>query len=160
VSALDPFDRDALRALVREALRDALPGIAADLPAGKADVRWVELRGDDDLDRLVAEVVRIADDPQDGPRLRDGRLRFRLRVPSGPATPGRPERSEQRIEHRIEQRNEQRIDRGAVTERHVRAAEAHGRRLVLGPAAVLTPMARDRARTAGVEIVRERKGQS
>jgi len=145
VSALD---RDALRALVRETLRDALPGIAADLRAGDADVRWVELRGDDDLARLVADVVRIADDPQDGPRLRDGRLRFRLRTPSAPATPVQPERPEQRIE------------RGAVTERHVRAAEASGTRLVLGPAAVLTPMARDRARTAGVEIVRERKGQS
>lgn len=149
---MSALDRDALRALVREALRDALPGIAADLRAGDADVRWVELRGDDDLARLVAEVVRIADDPQDGPRLRDGRLRFRLRTPSAPATPAQPERSEQRIE--------QRIDKGAVTERHVRAAEASGTRLVLGPAAVLTPMARDRARTAGVEIVRERKGQS
>jgi hypothetical protein len=38
----------------------------------------------------------------------------------------------------------------------VRDAEAAGvRRLVLGRAAVLTPMARDRARGAGVEIVRE-----
>ncbi|HYJ76694.1 MAG TPA: hypothetical protein VEV65_13895 [Kineosporiaceae bacterium] len=145
---MSALDRDALRALVRETLRDALPGIAADLRDGDADVRWVELRGDDDLARLVADVVRIADDPQDGPRLRDGRLRFRLRTPSAPATPVQPERPEQRIE------------RGAVTERHVRAAEASGTRLVLGPAAVLTPMARDRARTAGVEIVRERKGQS
>ena len=145
---MSALDRDALRALVRETLRDALPGIAADLRAGDADVRWVELRGDDDLARLVADVVRIADDPQDGPRLRDGRLRFRLRTPSAPATPVQPERPEHRIE------------RGAVTERHVRAAEASGTRLVLGPAAVLTPMARDRARTAGVEIVRERKGQS
>jgi hypothetical protein len=48
-----------------------------------------------------------------------------------------------------------RVDRGAVTERHVRAAEAAGRRIVVGPRAVVTPLARDRARTAGVEIVRE-----
>ena len=48
-----------------------------------------------------------------------------------------------------------RIERGAVTEKMVRDAARAGQRLVLGPRAVLTPLARDRARASGVEISRE-----
>ena len=47
-------------------------------------------------------------------------------------------------------------DKGAVTEAMVTAAARAGARLVLGPRAVLTPLGRDRARAAGVEIVKER----
>jgi hypothetical protein len=49
-----------------------------------------------------------------------------------------------------------RIERGAVTERVVRDAARAGERLVLGRGAVLTPLARDRARSSGVEIEKER----
>jgi hypothetical protein len=49
-----------------------------------------------------------------------------------------------------------RIERGAVTERMVRDAARAGERLVLGRGAVLTPLARDRARADGVEIEKER----
>jgi hypothetical protein len=49
-----------------------------------------------------------------------------------------------------------RIERGAVTERAVQAAASAGVRLVLGPRAVLTPLARDRARALGVPIEKER----
>ena len=49
-----------------------------------------------------------------------------------------------------------RVDRGAVTERMVARAAADGARLVLGPRAVLTPLARDKARTLGVPIEKER----
>jgi len=44
----------------------------------------------------------------------------------------------------------------AVTERAVQAAVKAGRRLVLGPRAVLTPLARDRALALGVPIEKER----
>ena len=47
------------------------------------------------------------------------------------------------------------IDRGAVTERTVAAAAKAGGRLVLGPRAVLTPLAREKARALGIEIERE-----
>ena len=48
-----------------------------------------------------------------------------------------------------------RVDRGAVTERRVAQAAAEGARLVVGRRAVLTPLARDRARTLGVVIEKE-----
>ena len=49
-----------------------------------------------------------------------------------------------------------RIETGAVTERLVASAAKAGQRLVLGPRAVLTPLARDRALALGVPIERER----
>ena len=48
-----------------------------------------------------------------------------------------------------------RVDKGAVTERIVREAAAAGARLVLARRAVLTPLARDQARTLRVAIERE-----
>jgi hypothetical protein len=48
-----------------------------------------------------------------------------------------------------------RIERGAVTERAVVAAAKDGRRIVLGPCAVVTPLARDKARALGVVLEKE-----
>jgi hypothetical protein len=48
-----------------------------------------------------------------------------------------------------------RVERGAVTERKVAEAAKAGARLVLGAAAVLTPLAREKARALGLEIERE-----
>jgi len=62
-------------------------------------------------------------------------------VSRGPAPPGAPVR---------------RVESGAVTEALVKQAARAGERLVLGRGAVLTPLARDRARASGVEIVKER----
>ena len=49
-----------------------------------------------------------------------------------------------------------RIAHGAVTERTIKKAADAGGRLVLGPGAVLTPLAREKARALGVDIERER----
>jgi hypothetical protein len=50
----------------------------------------------------------------------------------------------------------QRVEKGAVTERMVAAAARDGTALVLGPRAVLTPLARDKARALGVPVRKER----
>jgi len=47
-----------------------------------------------------------------------------------------------------------RVERGAVTERVVNTAAAAGARLQIGPRAVLTPLAKDRARVLGIVIER------
>ncbi len=147
-----PVDREELRALVREALRDALPELVAasvttmtngTTTAPGPRVEDVRVADDADLAAFAARVLDLADD------VRSGRVGFRLAgaasagaAPAGAAPLPRPA-----AEHRI--------DTGAVSERHVRAAERAGARLVLGPRAVLTPLARDRVRASGVEIVRE-----
>ncbi|MFI5099218.1 MAG: hypothetical protein ACHQE5_01690 [Actinomycetes bacterium] len=48
-----------------------------------------------------------------------------------------------------------RVERGAVTERHVREAGRTGARIVAARGVVLTPLARDRARSSGIDIEKE-----
>ena len=107
-------------------------------------VERVDLRSDADLDAFVRSLVRRLENPRDRMAILSGRLRFGLAsaapaAADGGATPAL------------------RIEKGAVTERHVREAAEKGARLVLSPRAVLTPMARDRARSLGVEIEKERR---
>src|SRR5216683_4979993 len=155
------LDADTLRALVREVLREVLPTPGAPAPSavgapppvappqvgavytvrdGVEAVETVSLRNDQELAAFVSRILHLFENPKHRDDLRAGRLRFRLAA-SGPAGSARPA-------HRIE--------KGAVTEAAVRDAARAGARLVLGRRAVLTPLARDRARAAGVEIEKER----
>jgi hypothetical protein len=111
----------------------AAPGeVIGDGPsASSAGVELVRLAGDGDLAAFVLSVLDRADD------IRAGRLRFTL---GGSATSPA----------------DVRVARGAVTERTVKQAAEAGGRLVLGPGAVLTPLAREKARALGIDIERER----
>jgi hypothetical protein len=111
-------------------------------PSG-ADVEVVDLRSDADLDAFVRSLVHRFENPRDRMAIRSGKLRFRLGASAAAAAAPAAATTI-------------RIERGAVTERVVREAGAQGARLVLAPRAVLTPMARDRARSLGVEIEKER----
>lgn len=107
------------------------------------DVERVDLRSDADLDGFVRSLARRLDNPRDRMAILSGRLRFSLAAaPAAETAAAGPAL---------------RIEKGAVTERHVRDAADKGARLVLSPRAVLTPMARDRARSLGVEIEKERR---
>jgi hypothetical protein len=97
---------------------------------GGARAEVVALRSDADLARFVAHVLANA------AAIRGGALRFTF----GEAASG-----------------VRRIEKGAVTERTVNEAAQAGQRLVLAPAAVLTPLAKERARHLKVEIERERR---
>ena len=156
---------DELRALIREVIRDVLP-------QGLPDIETVNLSTDEDLATFVARLLDL--DPEAREELRAGRKEFRLAVPSLPQTPQAPSVTQTASvpavsggsgvhgPYRLTAVNgsagppARRIERGAVTEKMVRDAARAGERLVLGPGAVLTPLARDRARASGVEISRER----
>jgi hypothetical protein len=116
------------------------PGLAHSVREQVEAVETVSLRTDADLDAFVKRLLRLFENPQRRDALRAGRLRFRLAAAAGPGS-AQPAH---------------RVDKGAVTEAMVREAAGAGARLVLGRRAVLTPLARDRARAAGVEIERER----
>jgi hypothetical protein len=169
-------DAAALRALVRDVVRDVvregLPELLAARrdPAGES-TRLVRLRDDAELDAFVQDLLQLLADPARRDDVRSGRLRFRL-APAGspepgagtydptrgrvgadlPARPGEARPGNARPGNA--RHGERRIEAGAVTERVVAEAAAAGVDLVLGPRAVLTPLARDRARSAGVAIVR------
>jgi hypothetical protein len=117
-------------------------------------VQPVRLASDEDLHAFVLRVVALADNPKRRRDLLTGRLRFTL--DGAPAAAGHsPAAGAGPGDHRIET-GDHRIEKGAVTERAVQAAARAGARLVLGPRAVLTPLARDRARALGVPIEKER----
>ena len=120
------------------------------------------------VERAAAPSRRRSDDGRAGrpaQRRRPGRLRPLARAPArGPPRPdGDPVRAAA-----VPARGDgargcahaargavMRIEKGAVTERHVREAAEAGARLVLAPRAVLTPMARDRRAQPGS---RDREG--
>ena len=104
------------------------------------------MSSDADLDALVRRVAELCDDPGRRAAFQEGRHGFRLGSAGRAALPGEAPR---------ERPDDVRIERGAVTERAVLKADRTGSRLVLGPRAVMTPLARDRARVLGVEIERE-----
>ena len=143
---------DDAREILRELLAEALAGtngngvtlqvppppVAAvhrpatwEAPAG--GVERVSLAGDDDLNRFVRDLLTRADREA----ILAGRVRFTLGEATAPPA------------------DATRIEGGAVTERTVAAAAKAGGRLVLGPRAVLTPLAREKARALGIEIERE-----
>lgn len=153
------LDRDQLRTLVREVVRDAVsdilpaPSSAAPVaqqigvqPTGplaadeKTRTDTVRIATDQDLDAFVRQLLRLFENPKTRADLRAGRLIFRLAGNGGAAQPAT-----------------HRIDSGAVTERHVADMAASGGVLILGRRAVLTPLAREKARALGITIEKERK---
>jgi hypothetical protein len=150
--------------------------VAATGTAGVAGgaVRGVRLETDEDLQAFVSELLRLAGDPRRRADLLAGRLRFTLAVPppagqghAGPGHgpgpgpglgpgPGAGPASGTWLAGPDPSAAVRMIDRGAVTERAVIAAARAGERLVLGPRAVLTPLARDKARALGVLVEKER----
>ena len=106
----------------------------------------VILRTDADLVAFVRMLCHRLESPHERAAILAGKVRFQLAcTPSSPASSGRAAGGAIRIES------------GAVTERVVQDAAREGARLVLSARAVLTPMARDRARSLGVEIEKEKE---
>jgi hypothetical protein len=138
-------DLEELRALVREVIRDVLP-------QGLSVTETVNLSTDDDLAAFVKRLLDL--DPDEREQVRSGRKRFRL--PDMSSAPPVPAGAANGAERAGESTPVRRIERGAVTEAVINAAARAGERLVLGRAAVLTPLARDRARARGVPIEKER----
>jgi len=146
---------EELRALVREVIRDVLP-------KGLPVTETVNLWTDQDLAAFVNRLLDL--DPDQVQELRSGRKRFRLAAPSVPSVEAAAGRAGpvngpglvNGAERAGETTPVRRIERGAVTEAVITAAARAGERLVLGRGAVLTPLARDRARASGVPIEKER----
>lgn len=117
-----------------------------DVP-GRRRTESVRIDTDVDLDAFVRYLLQLFENPKNRQDIRAGRHTFRL-LPH--ATSSAAHGSET-------QRPPCRVERGAVTERQIKSiAESH-QRLILGRAAVLTPLARERARALGVPIEKEHR---
>jgi hypothetical protein len=151
-----------LRAMVRDVLREALAsrkgapriatnGSAASGPTASAThstpgtaapaVEPVAITSDADLASFVRRLTALLDDPTTGAAIRAGRHRFSLiggrAAPSAPtAAPVAPAAV---------------VLSGTVTEAKI-VAHAKAGTIVLAPGAVVTPLARDKARALGLKL--------
>lgn len=133
---LKPDMAQDLRTMVRDVLREVMAQRNAS-PGGAA-VETVRIASDHDLAAFVARVI----EPATLDKLRAGQLRFTLGghpapLPAAPAAAPGPALT------------------GVVTEQKIVALKGQTR-LVLAPDAVLTPLARDKARRLGLTIERRR----
>jgi hypothetical protein len=141
-----PADTAEVRALVRELIRECLPEAvdSQKLPVDTGqEVEHVRLTTDQELNAFVQRIVALLNDPRTTSRLRAGQLVFRLtntsRASDTPAS----------------MNSAMRFERGAVTEKAITEAHSRGAPVILGTSAVLTPLARDKARKLAVEVVKE-----
>ncbi len=125
---MKPDMSNELRGMVREVLRDVM---ASRAPSGIETVRMAD---DRDLAVFVARII----EPATLERVKSGRLRFTLGGTTAPtASPSGDTVS------------------GVITEKTIGGLVA-GATLVLGAGAVLTPLARDKARQLAIKIERRR----
>jgi hypothetical protein len=145
--SLSSSESDLLRTLVRQVLSEVVPETMAASPSSSAPggptSEVVHLASDSDLQAFARRIAEAGD--VERAAIVSGAMVFRLGSVPVLAVPIAGSSA-----------NVVRIETGAVTERHVREAASTGSSLHLGRKAVLTPLARDRARAAGVEITKER----
>ena len=128
---LKPEISSELRSMVREVLREAM----AEKPAGLSAVESVRMSNDSDLAAFVTRLM----DPAVHERLKAGKLRFTLgAAPTAAAVPSTGA-----------------ILTGVISEKTIDRHAGSGT-LLLAPDAVLTPLARDRARQLNLKIERRR----
>lgn len=126
---MKPETSHELRGLVREVLKEAM----ANRVAPKQGTETIRIGSDAELQAFVNRLSI----PGIIESVRAGKLRFTL----GQTAPA-PTSSGDILE-------------GVISEQKISALAAH-RTLILGPTAVLTPLARDRARKLGLKIERRR----
>jgi len=145
--------RDEIRRMVRALLKEALPETLKDAPAAngptlEAAIRAaanggsvsVAIAGDADLDAFARAVASADAAPRDA--IIQGRTRFRLAPGKTGTAPA--------------ERRAVALEKGVINEIKIAELAKEADRLLVGPRVVLTPLARDKAREIGLEIVRTR----
>lgn len=141
----------ALSSLIREVLAEELARLRPAAPAAAPVEERVSIAGDSDLQAFVRRLLALAADPDKRKALEDGRMVFKLAGGSisAASTVSSPAPSRSDRPGAVEV-----IERGFVSERQVDRMYRDVRRVVLGKAVKLTPLARDRLRQRGIAIER------
>ena len=135
-----------LRQAVRDIIREVLADRSKAAPQEPESVRIVD---DDDLARFVASLLNRLDNPEFAHRLRNGHHRFSLEnrhIGNGPIAK----------EKVLATRTAPALE-GVVTQARLMSLNAVSGTVTLSASAVLTPLARDVARTRNIKIVRQDK---
>lgn len=126
---LNPEISNELRHMVRDVLREVMAQRGS---SGSPAVETVRIATDHDIAAFVARVT----EPAMAEKIRSGQLRFTLAPPQSAGLPAS-------------------TLTGVITEQKIAQIKGPGP-LVLAPGAVLTPLARDKARRLGLTIERRR----
>lgn len=154
------LNSEALRRLVREILREAIPAgvqAATKTPARDATSRAASARreesvaigSDAELKAFVARLLHLFEDPAGREALRSGRHVFRL----GQAAPGDSRGGNGRVQSA--EGGAGRLDKGVLSEARLVSLAKTGKRITLGKGVTVTPLAKDKARQLGVKLERE-----
>jgi hypothetical protein len=137
--ALNPEVSGELRSMVREVLREAIAGRGAQ---GLSAVETVRIASDADLQAFVQRLL----DPAVQERVKAGKLRFSLAAPSGSHPSPVREAAGPSVGAPLA---------GVISEKTI-DGHAGQQTLLIAPDAVVTPLARDRARQLKIRIERRR----
>ena len=155
---LDPsWIRGLVREVISEIVSDRVNGCntGAGGPGekvAKADpvVEEVTITSDDALAAFVKRLLSLSKNTEEWLSIEEGQRTFRLKCGAAAAAPKARE-----PEGMVEERTE-RIEKGPVSEARIVALGRAGvTRLILGKTALLTPLARDRAREMKIHIQKE-----
>jgi hypothetical protein len=146
-----------LRAMVRDLLRDALVRSGHGKAAGAIPrTRQVSLATDKDVADFVTLLIGMIDDPATGNAVRSGDIKFTIAGSAPTALP--PVKGATRPAvvppARLPENNTSTLG-GIVTEARINKLAGPGT-ILLSPDAVITPLARDRARSLGLKFERKR----
>lgn len=133
-----------LRAMVRDVLREVLAARGQTVPALTANSETVRLSSDADLAAFVRRLIGLLDGPATGAAVRNGQHRFVLAAGGQGISPALTANAEQPM-----------ALGGAVTETKIDKCAEAGSTVYLAPDAVVTPLARDRARALGLKLERK-----
>jgi hypothetical protein len=170
-----PVDREAIRALVRQVLRDSLPDTVREKIANDAAKSAGSKLAASSSRKPAAEAkpAKPGKPETTAPKTEevsignDGELAAFVRRLLSLAQDRKQREAIQtgRLRFQLKQATRapaspsggsaERIDKGLVTERRLVAAAKAGKILILAKGVVLTPLARDKARQLGVQIERE-----
>jgi hypothetical protein len=146
-----------LRAMVRDLLRDALSRSGHGKAAGAAArTRQVSLATDKDVADFVTLLVGMIDNPATGKAVRNGDITFTMAGSAQAAMPAARDTAQPAIvpAARLSENNTSTLG-GIVTEARINKLAGPGT-ILLSPDAVITPLARDRARSLGLKFERKR----
>lgn len=150
------IDREELRGLVRQALKDALGAggpappvgdLGAALAKGKPGRIAVAIRTGADLDRFAREILKAGNETKAA--ILAGDLSFDL-AGDGHAEAKQPAEKPSAKGSAFEMKS------GVLSEAKIVALARTHRRILVGSDVVMTPLARDKAREMKVELVRQK----
>lgn len=160
------IDKEELRSLVRQALKDALaaPGAAAVTPGNSADGFSTQLRAAlakgrpakvavalqtaTDIDRFARDILKAGDHADLRSAITAGEIRFDF------AGPGAEARAA--ADKPVARGGAFQMKSGVLSEAKVMEIARTHSKILLGGEVALTPLARDKARELKVELVRQK----